>query len=207
LSEQGVNIPDERVVILDFGSQYTQLIARRIRELNVYAGIFPYNISSEEIALEKPSAIILSGGPSSIYEKNAPRISSDIFRIGVPILGICYGLYLIVDAFAGRIESTESKEYGRALINIKGKSLLFKGLKKKEQVWMSHGDKVVSLPTGFDVIGASENAEIAAIDNKSKRVYGLQFHPEVYHTINGKKIIKNFLFEICRLKKAWTMKS
>jgi len=205
--QHAIQVPQERVVILDFGSQYTQLIARRIRELRVYAEIVPYYYSLEEIKSEKPSAIILSGGPSSLYEKNAPRISSEIFSLGIPVLGICYGLYLVVDGFHGKIESARSKEYGRAVIETRPGSPLFKGLKKREKVWMSHGDKVITLPQGFDIIASSENAEIAAIENRAENIYGVQFHPEVYHTTNGTKVLRNFLFSICGLKPSWNMKS
>lgn len=200
-------IPADRVIILDFGSQFTQLIARRIREQKVYAEIVPYYYPIEEIKKEKPGAIILSGGPSSLYEKDSPKISSKIFKLGVPVLGICYGLYVITDAFKGELMTADSKEYGRATITIKEKSSIFKGLKKKETVWMSHGDKVLNVPVGFRVIASSENAEIAAIENKKKKIYGVQFHPEVYHTVKGQKVLKNFLFDICRLKPTWTMKS
>jgi GMP synthase (glutamine-hydrolysing) len=205
--EHKTGIPKERILILDFGSQYTQLIARKIRELKVYAEIVPFHTSAEDIKNEKPSAIILSGGPSSVYEEGAPRISDDIFKLGAPVLGICYGLYLVVKAYKGEIAGAGAREYGRAFITIKEKSALFKGLKQKEQVWMSHGDKVVSIPEGFRVIASSENAEIAAIENQEKRVYGVQFHPEVYHTVNGSKVLANFLFDVCKLKPTWTMES
>ncbi len=202
-----IALPDERVLILDFGSQVTQLIARRIRELKVYAEIVPFHQSLEEIKAFKPSALVLSGGPSSIYEKNSPKIDSDIFRMGIPILGICYGLYMLVDAFKGKIEPSNEREYGRATLDIQGSSLLFKGLKKKELVWMSHGDRVCSLPDGFKRSGKSDNAEYAAVENSRLKIYGVQFHPEVHHTKNGKKMLKNFLFEVCRLKPTWSMKS
>ncbi len=205
--EHAINIPKERVVILDFGSQYTQLIARRIREMNVYAEIVPFFHPLADIEKEMPAAIILSGGPSSLYEKGAPRVDEGIFRLGVPVLGICYGLYLVVNAFRGSSEAAKSKEYGRAVINIAGKSPLFTGLRKKETVWMSHGDKVVAPPRGFTVLASSENAEIAAIGDESKKIYGVQFHPEVYHTVNGGRVLKNFLFRICGLKPTWTMRS
>ncbi len=201
------NIPTEKVLILDFGSQYTQLIARKIRELRVYAEIVPYFTPVEEIKKEAPSALVLSGGPSSLYDKDAPRVSGEIFSLGIPVLGICYGLYIAVDAFKGIIESASHKEYGRATISIKEKSALFKGLKQKETVWMSHGDKVTSPPPGFRVIASSENAETAAIENRAKRIYGVQFHPEVHHTVHGKQVLKNFLFDICGLTPGWTMKS
>jgi len=205
--KHNTEIPKERVLILDFGSQYTQLIARKIRELKVYAEIVPFHTSIEEIKREKPSAIILSGGPSSIDEKGAPQVSDEIFKLGVPVLGICYGLYLVVHAFKGKSAGASSREYGRAFITQKEKSDLFKGFKAKEQVWMSHGDKVFKMPEGFKVTASSENAEIAAIENKEKRVYGVQFHPEVYHTTNGTKFLSNFVFGICKLKPTWTMDS
>ena len=205
--EHRVQLPNERIVILDFGSQYTQLIARRIRELHVYAEIVPFYHPVEEIKKEKPAAIILSGGPSSTYDKNAPHAEPEIFSLDIPILGICYGLYQVVRAFQGGIDGAHSKEYGRAMINIQGSSPLFRGLAQKEQVWMSHGDKVTSPPAGFALIASSENAEIAAIENPDKKIYGVQFHPEVYHTVNGKKILENFLFDICGLKPTWNMES
>lgn len=205
--EHSVPIPNERIVILDFGSQYTQLIARKIRELQVYAEIVPYYYPAEEIRKERPAAIILSGGPSSTYDKNAPQASPEIFGLNIPILGICYGLYQVVEAFKGKTESARSKEYGRAMIHVQGQSPLFNGLSEREQVWMSHGDKVVAPPPGFTVIASSENAEIAAIEDRRRNIYGVQFHPEVYHTINGKKVLHNFLFEICRLQPTWNMKS
>jgi len=200
-------VPAEKVMILDFGSQYTQLIARRIREQNVYAEIVPYRIPFEEIRKENPSAIVLSGGPSSLYDTDAPRIGAEIFSLGVPVLGICYGLYVVVDAFRGKIKGSSHKEYGRAVITIREKSKLFRGLKKTETVWMSHGDKVTAPPPGFRVIASSANAETAAIENSGKRIYGVQFHPEVYHTVHGTAILRNFLFDICALRPSWNMKS
>lgn len=200
-------VPAQKVMVLDFGSQYTQLIARRIREQHVYAEIVPYHQPLEDIVREKPSAIILSGGPSSLCEENAPRVNSGIFSLGVPVLGICYGLYVIVDAFGGEIRGSSEKEYGRATVNIRGASPLLKGLKKRETVWMSHGDKVVALPAGFKVIASSENADIAAIENRENKIYGVQFHPEVHHTEHGVEVLRNFIFGICGLKPSWNMKS
>ncbi len=200
-------LPPERVIILDFGSQYTQLIARRVRELGVYAEIVPYFHPLDDITRERPSAIILSGGPSSLYEDGAPRITADIFDLGVPVLGICYGLYVIVDAFKGTSQPAHSKEYGRATITIAGDSPLFRGLDAHQTVWMSHGDKVSAPPAGFAVLASSDNAETAAIGNDERRIYGVQFHPEVHHTVNGTQVLKNFLFEICGLRATWSMKS
>jgi len=205
--EHEITVPSDRIIILDFGSQYTQLIARRIREMKVYAEIVPFYQPINDIKKENPAGIILSGGPSSVYEDGAPMVSDEIFKLGVPVLGICYGLYIVVNAFKGKIESADSREYGRAKIETSGKSPLFKGLRKKETVWMSHGDKVVSLPAGFETIASSENAEIAAIANGKKNIYGVQFHPEVHHTVNGEKVLKNFVFDICGAKASWNMKS
>lgn len=205
--EHNIALPDEKVLILDFGSQYTQLIARRIREQNVYAEIVPYFYSIEEIKNENPSAIILSGGPSSINDKNAPQINNDIFTLDVPILGICYGLYVVVKAFNGKIENADSKEYGRALIKCNNQAQLFHGLGENETVWMSHGDRVASPPENFDVVASSENAETAAIQHREKKIFGVQFHPEVHHTENGVNFLKNFLFNICNLSKSWNMES
>lgn len=207
MEQETKKIPSQRVIILDFGSQYTQLIARRIRDLRVYAEIVPFYHSIEEIERLEPGAIVLSGGPSSLYERDAPRIKGEIFKLGIPILGICYGLYVIVDAFQGKLQAADSKEYGRAGIDIKERSPLFKGLNRRETVWMSHGDKVIKPPEGFKVIASSENAEVAAIENRMKKIFGVQFHPEVYHTVHGEKILRNFLFDICQLKPTWTMKS
>jgi GMP synthase (glutamine-hydrolysing) len=205
--EHSSHIPKERVVILDFGSQYTQLIARRIRELHVYAEILPYYYSIDEMIKEQPSAIILSGGPSSTYEKNAPRSSPEIFRLGVPVLGICYGLYQIIEAFHGKTVSAQSKEYGRSFIEIRKDSPLFKGLSGREQVWMSHGDMVVETPPEFTVTASSDNAEVAAIESREKKIFGVQFHPEVHHTLQGTRILENFLFEVCGVSPTWRMES
>ncbi len=201
------SVPAEKVIVLDFGSQYTQLIARRIRELHVYAEIVPYFHPVEDIRKERPSAIVLSGGPSSLYEENAPRITGEVFDLGVPVLGICYGLYVTVEAYGGKTGSSSRKEYGRAAVNVTADSPLFKGLARQETVWMSHGDKVESPPPGFAVIASTENAETAAIEHREKRIYGVQFHPEVYHTVHGMEILSNFLFEICRITPTWSMKS
>ncbi|MDY6969693.1 MAG: glutamine-hydrolyzing GMP synthase [Spirochaetota bacterium] len=196
-----------RVIVFDFGSQYTQLIARRIREFHVYAEIVPYFYSIDEIKKNPPGAIILSGGPSSLYEKNAPNIKADILNMGIPVLGICYGLYVIVNTFMGEIVASPHKEYGRAEIDIKVDSPLFEKLESRETVWMSHGDKVVKPPPDFKVIASSGNSRIAAIENCEKKIFGVQFHPEVFHTVHGSEVIKNFLFNISGLKPEWTMKS
>ncbi len=207
MAKHDIDLPKDRIIILDFGSQYTQLIARRIRELNVYAEIVPYNTPLEDIKAENPGGVILSGGPSSIYEDDAPQVDAGVFDLGVPVMGICYGLYLVVKQFGGKIEGALSKEYGRAMINVKSKAGIFEGLADKEQVWMSHGDKVTTLPSGFSIIGDSENAELAAIENSKEKIYGIQFHPEVFHSTNGTKVLSNFVFNICNLNATWNMDS
>ena len=196
------------ILILDFGSQYTQVIARKIRELQVYCEIFPGNKKFDEIQnLDTVEAIILSGGPASVYEKDAPKADSKIWQMKVPILGICYGMQLIAKEFGGKVQYSKNREYGLADIEVKTKSLLFFGLKTKMPVWMSHGDKLTKLPKGFKVVASSKNCHNAAIVNEEETIYGVQFHPEVHHSPFGKQIIDNFLFRVCKLKKDWTMKN
>ncbi len=192
----------EKVVILDFGSQYTHLIARRVREFNVHALILSPSIPAKEIS--KAKGIILSGAPWSVIEKNAPTPDKEIFDLGIPILGICYGLQLLGKIFGGDVLSSKKREYGSADF-FPASDLLFDGIEEKTTVWMSHGDKITKLPEGFGVIGKSNNSEFAAI--KKGNIYGLQFHPEVTHTIEGKKILKNFLYSICKVKGDWTSSS
>lgn len=197
---------EEKVLILDFGSQYTQLIARRIRELNVYCEIVPFNISLSELSQRRPSAVILSGGPQSVYQSSAPRAAHSILQFGVPVLGICYGMQLMAQSLGGKLHASSTREYGQAEIHIVNDSQLLKGLPQKMQVWMSHGDEVLKPPRGFSIVGRSASS-IAAIENPIDRLYGLQFHPEVAHTPEGSLLIENFLFRICKLKPNWTMKS
>lgn len=200
----------DKIIILDFGSQYTQLIARRVRECGIYSEIHPFNISLEKISSLSPKGIILSGGPSSVYENNAPRCDPNIFNMGIPTLGICYGMQLIAQSLGGKVSHSEKREYGNARLSINRKTKLFNKIEKKGDsisVWMSHGDKIERLPEGFYVLAHSENTPIAAIEDPRRKIYGLQFHPEVVHTQIGKRIIKNFLFEICNCKRKWTMKS
>ncbi len=201
----------EKVLIIDFGSQVTQLIARRVRELKVYCEIHPYfKINQEFLNNFAPQAIILSGGPASVTIKHSPKIDATIFSLNVPILGICYGQQLICDLLGGRVESSTDREFGRAFINIKQESPLFKDLWQKNnqaKVWMSHGDKVTCLPKDFVVLAESEGAPFAIIANEEKKIYAVQFHPEVTHTENGHKLFANFLFNVAGLKAAWTMGS
>ncbi len=196
----------EKVLILDFGSQYTQLIARRIRELNIYSEIVAYNVSPEELSKHKPSAIILSGGPQSVYEVDSPQANPIIFTLGVPILGICYGLQFMAQQLGGKVQQSDKREYGSAEIKIEDDSQLFKGLPQSIKVWMSHGDKVDTPPKGFSIVAKTASA-IAAVENSKQQMYGLQFHPEVVHTPEGGLILENFLLGICHLKQEWTMKS
>ncbi len=195
------------IIILDFGSQYTQLIARRIREIHVFSEILPYNASVEEIMKHNPKGIIFSGGPASVYEPDAPKPDERVFDLGLPILGICYGLQLITHHFGGEVVKAEKHEYGRAELEILNHEDLFKNIPNEIHVWMSHGDRVTRLPEGFEPIARTYNAPFAAIRNKEKKIWGVQFHPEVSHTYMGKDILKNFAVEICGCKQDWTMGS
>ena len=198
----------ETIVILDFGSQYSQLIARRIRELNVYSKILPCFITAEELLKENPAGIILSGGPASVTDDNSPCCDHKIFNLNIPVLGICYGLQLMVKMFGGKIAKSPSREYGRTELNIKKENPLFSGINQnKLNVWMSHGDKVERLPEKFETIANTFNTEFAAVTCPSKKYYGVQFHPEVAHSENGFKMLENFCLGICGAKQSWTMKS
>ena len=195
------------ILIIDFGSQYNQLIARRVREHHVYCQIEPPDIDSARIKALQPEGIILSGGPASIYEKGSPRADKKIFDLGIPVLGICYGMQFMVDALGGKVIGAEKREYGFAELKIKISSGIFRGINKETRCWMSHGDTIGVLPKGFTTTASTPNTKIAAAENASRRLYGLQFHPEVVHTPEGKKMIESFLFSICNCKKSWTMKS
>jgi len=197
-------LENETILILDFGSQYTQLIARRIRELHVYCEILPYNTPAERIRERKPRGIILSGGPSSVYADNAPHPDKDIFKLGIPVLGICYGLQLIGLFFHGKVTRALKREYGRADFFIDNEKGLFTGLESPQPVWMSHGDHLESLPESFSGIGHTENAPVAAVADFDKNIFGIQFHPEVVHTPNGRRILKNFAYTICGCTGTWT---
>jgi GMP synthase (glutamine-hydrolysing) len=195
------------VLILDFGSQYTQLIARRVRENKVYSEIHPFNLPLEKIRAMRPTAIILSGGPSSVYDQGAPRVSAELFSLGVPILGICYGVQLTSLLLGGQVEPATNREYGRATVTLTAASDLFAGFKVGDEiaVWMSHGDQVEAMPAGFQRIGVSDNCPFAAVESPSHKFWGVQFHPEVAHTPRGNEILSNFLFRICKCEPSWTM--
>ena len=195
------------ILIIDFGSQYNQLIARRVREHHVYCQIEHPAISLAQIRALTPEGIILSGGPASIYEEGSPRVDPGIFDLGIPILGICYGMQYMVDALGGEVKKAEKREYGFAELKTKDVGGIFHGIEKKTKCWMSHGDIVEKLPRGFSITGSTSSTRVAATENFAKRFYGLQFHPEVAHTVKGKKMLNNFLFRICGCMKTWTMKS
>ena len=197
----------ESILILDFGSQYTQLIARRIRELGVYSEIKPFDISIDEIRARRPKGIILSGGPSSVYGANAPLPNPGIFQLDLPVLGICYGLQVIAHMKNGQVDPASRREYGRAALDILDQSDLFYRIDQRTQVWMSHGDHLTKLPKGFQVIANTDNAPIAAIRHSRERIFGIQFHPEVVHTVQGKEILSNFLYRICRCEGNWNASS
>jgi len=200
----------DNIIILDFGGQYCHLIARRIRELGIYSEILPYNVNFEKLKKKNPKAIILSGGPNSVYAEDSPLLQKDFFEFttknNIYILGICYGHHLIVHLFGGKIELRDKKEYGKVSLHIIEPTKLFEGLEKNETVWMSHGDQVVRLPEGFNILAKTENCPIAAYCNFDKKIYGVQFHPEVAHTPNGNIILKNFALKIAQCKKEWRLK-
>src|SRR5690349_11480213 len=199
----------ETILILDFGSQYTQLIARRVREQHVYSEIHPFNLPLEKIRAMKPKGIVLSGGPSSCYEEGAPTISPEIFDLGVPVLGICYGLQLTAKLLGGKVSPSDDREYGRAHIGVSKPIGLFEGFQTGEEVavWMSHGDRVEALPAGFEVVATTASSPFAGVANVARRIYGVQFHPEVVHTPRGGELLGNFLFRICGARPDWNMSS
>jgi len=196
-----------KVLVLDFGSQYTQLIARKVRELGVYSEIIPFDTPIRRIQKESPQALILSGGPRSVYEKGAPLASAAIFRLGIPVLGICYGVQLMAHLLGGRVVSTSHREYGFAHLKVLDRNGLLKGIKSDGQVWMSHGDLVEKAPPDFAVSGRTASTKIAVIESSARRLFGVQFHPEVIHTSQGKAVLANFLFRLAGLKPDWSMKS
>lgn len=194
----------DKIIVLDFGSQYSHLICRRIREFAVYSELVPYNISPEDLKKMNPKGIVFSGGPASVYNKDSPQPSNGLFDMRIPVLGICYGHQLIVNKFGGKVKSSQ-KEYGSSVLRIDSDSDLFAGIGKSTRAWMSHGDAAESLPEGFEVIGHTENSFAAAIADRQKMVYGIQFHPEVIHTENGVKVLENFVLNICKANQDWTL--
>ncbi len=201
----------DKIYIIDMGSQYSHLIARRVRDLGVYSEIIPHNISISELMILSPKAIILSGGPSSVYEKNSPKLEDGFYKYvkteKVPVLGICYGLHLIIHQLGGKIEPNEKKEYGKTELEILDFNSLFSALDKKEIVWMSHGDQIARMPDGFKPLAKTITCPIAAFGNEKFKIYGVQFHPEVIHTAKGTQILKNFIFNIAGAKKEWKLEN
>jgi GMP synthase (glutamine-hydrolysing) len=198
---------EENILVLDFGSQYSQLIARRIRECNVYSEILPFNASLRKIRSFSPKGIILSGGPSSIYDKNAPLPDGRIFELGIPLLGICYGMQVMSHMLGGRVTRSRRREYGRALLKIDERKDVFRKIPARGVVWMSHGDRIIRQPSGFAPIAHTDNSPIAAMADRKRKFFALQFHPEVAHTEQGSAILKNFIFHVCRCRPLWTMGS
>ncbi|MFW9826465.1 MAG: glutamine-hydrolyzing GMP synthase [Candidatus Thorarchaeota archaeon] len=197
----------DKIIVLDFGGQYTHLITRRIRDLGVYSEILPFNIEPQRLEQINPKAIILSGGPGSVYEKNDPKLKNKFFdftiKNNIPVLGICYGHHLIMHSLGGKVESKEKKEYGKAKIIIIEPNLIFDSLEKEQIVWMSHGDQITKIGEGFKIFAKSETCPVAAFGNHEKLLYGVQFHPEVSNTPNGNKILENFIYKIAKCKQEW----
>jgi len=200
-----MNVNHETVIVLDFGGQYNQLIARRVRECNVYCEVLPYHSSIEKIKSMNPKGIIFTGGPASVYAKNAPVCEKEIFEIDVPVLGICYGSQLMSYLLGGKVEKASKREYGKTEVHVDGTSELFRDIDSTTVCWMSHTDCVQSLPEGFRVIAHTESCPVAAIEHPEKKLYGVQFHPEVVHTQKGKEMLRNFLYHICGCSGDWKM--
>ncbi|NLY42680.1 MAG: glutamine-hydrolyzing GMP synthase [Clostridiaceae bacterium] len=198
---------NEMILILDFGGQYNQLIARRVRECRVYCEVLPYNVSVDKIKEKNPRGIIFTGGPASVYAENAPMCSREIFELGIPVLGICYGLQVMAHLLGGKVSKAPKREYGKTEVSIDSTSKLFEHMEEKIVCWMSHTNYVELLPEGFDITARTGNCPAAAIENKGKKLYGVQFHPEVVHTPKGKEILKNFLYNICGCSGNWKMSS
>ncbi len=199
--------PQEMVVVIDFGGQYNQLIARRVRDLGVYSELLPYNTPIETIKQLQPKGIIFSGGPASVYEEGAPQIDPAIYDLGIPILGICYGMQMMAHHLSGKVERAGVREYGKAEIRLHNRHDLYRDWEDQEVVWMSHSDKVVELPAGFGVDAVSDACPVAAISHPERKLYGVQFHPEVRHTVKGNEFLANFLFHICGCSGDWSMSS
>ena len=197
----------QTILILDFGSQFTQLIARRVRDNRVYCEVHPFDMSLEEIRRRKPIGIILSGGPQSVYEEGAPDASTELFQMDIPVLGICYGMQVMARRLGGSVEGSSHREYGRAEVSVTDPGKLFEGLSSTQTVWMSHGDRVGDLPPGFRATASTTNAPVVAFENPDKGIYAIQFHPEVSHTVSGGEILRNFLYGICGARGDWRMAS
>jgi GMP synthase (glutamine-hydrolysing) len=197
--------PNEMIVVLDFGGQYNQLIARRIRDMGVYSELLPYNTSVDKIRELAPKGIVFSGGPASVYEENSPKVDPGVYELGLPIMGICYGMQLMAYQLDGKVDKSSKREYGKADVQFAEGCHLVKGLDRKQTVWMSHGDHVSALPSGFVVDASTEHAPVAAMSHPDKKFYAVQFHPEVRHSVYGNEMIRNFLFDVCGCAGDWSM--
>ena len=195
----------ELVIVVDFGGQYNQLIARRVRENHVYCEVYPYHKAVAKIKELQPQGIIFTGGPGSVYEDNAPKIEAEVFHLGIPVLGLCYGMQFMAQTLGGEVKHADMREFGKTEIDVNTASPLFKGLQEKEIVWMSHQDYVASIPEGFEIVAHTANCPVAAMQNPEKKLYAMQYHPEVLHTEHGKEMLHNFLFEVCGCTGSWTM--
>ena len=195
----------EMVVVVDFGGQYNQLIARRVRENNVYCEVYPYNKALEKIKELQPKGIIFTGGPASVYEDNAPKMEAEVFELGIPVLGMCYGMQFMAHTLGGHVTSAETREFGKTPTHVDVSSPLFKGLSEKEIVWMSHVDYVAKVPEGFKIVAHTKDCPVAAMQNEARRLYAMQYHAEVLHTEHGKEMLHNFLYEVCGCTGQWTM--
>ena len=202
-----MDIHSEKILVLDFGSQYTQLIARRLRELGVYCEIHPCTMSADAVRAFRPMGVVLSGGPASVLEPGSPRPDPVVWGLGVPVLGICYGLQLIAHQLGGKVDKAAHREFGPARIDVGGNSELFRGLPAQLDVWMSHGDRVEALPAGFEPVAATGSSPYAAVEDRRRRIFGVQFHPEVVHTPRGAEVLRNFALGICKLSGAWSMRA
>lgn len=191
------------VLVVDFGAQYAQLIARRVREANVYSEIVPHNISAAEVAQKNPAAIILSGGPSSVYEENSPRLDAKILELGIPVLGICYGFQVLAQTLGGRVDKTGKREYGATDLKLSSGGTLLASQPELQVCWMSHGDQVMEAPSGFEVLASTATTPVAAFENLDKRIFGVQWHPEVKHSEQGQQVLKNFLYEGAGIEPSW----
>jgi len=191
------------VLVVDFGAQYAQLIARRVREANVYSEIVPHNISASEVADKAPAAIILSGGPSSVYEENSPRLDAEILELGIPVLGICYGFQVLAQALGGRVDKTGKREYGATDLALRSGGTLLASQPELQVCWMSHGDQVMEAPSGFEVLASTATTPVAAFENLDRRIFGVQWHPEVKHSEQGQQVLKNFLYECAGIEPSW----
>ncbi|WP_159653922.1 glutamine-hydrolyzing GMP synthase [Vibrio atypicus] len=201
------NIHDQRILILDFGSQYTQLVARRVREIGVYCELWSWDVEEADIREFNPDGIILSGGPESVTEENSPRAPQYVFDSGVPLLGVCYGMQTMAEQLGGKVSTSDEREFGYAAVQVSGDSSIFKDLEASQDVWMSHGDKVVEIPEGFVKAGETDTCPYAAMANEEKKYYGVQFHPEVTHTKNGLQMLENFVLGVCGCERLWTSES